>query len=266
MPPIIDAGRVSELLGKLQGMKPKYEPRTSFADDEDRDAFMAIDVEDPEVYAAQGQMGGSRQQIADSLRNRLRATLTQNRAAREHDIEKATIAPRIAGEYDLRREQIAGQSRERQAQITGDARISQAEAAAAARERQAQEIIEATRGTGRGFSVSGVGSVGPERAASGAAAGRPVTDAMRKRIDAAKKALPTTAVGKWWYGKKPEQEYDAVLAETLHHTGKLPRLQPIVQAAKQNGDRAGVVIRDIEATNGPLDPYEKEYLMRTLGQ
>ncbi len=224
------------------------------------------------VKLAQEKLGGgfSRDAIRDDMFSELQNVLGQKEIAHQQEMEEAEVPQRIAGEFDIRKQNIASQGNERVARINADQRVSTAEANASAREASVADMLQAWRESGgnRALGVAGVGSMGaPPKAVAGVRGNVPANfyDAITKAEDKQSGKLMTMLGG----GGGARDQLKSALTNYLDRSGTLQDVDDPKLAAKLAGAQGNTIDERITNSGDPalqqLDVYERKYLKLKLG-
>jgi hypothetical protein len=233
-----------------------------------------------ELMDAQNELGGSvsRESLRSGAMSHIKRKLAEGQTAQNYKMQ----VEGAQHQRELGKQRLANEGSSNVARIQTEGKAAQAEMQANAKQAALDAMLEQFGGTGRGFNVSGVGGVSPERAAGPTTRQLP-TDQMNKTLRESRGAYrgshPIDAVLDSVPGlsalsgtNRRRTEYEQSLQSILHRSGSLQDLNDAMAGLAQYPgslqDKIAAAQQDdsFEFDLSGLDPYEQEYLKLKLEQ
>jgi len=229
-----------------------------------------------DLMAAQEQTGGAVSR--EMLRKSAMQTIKQKLAAAAQAQQYKMAQDSAGHQRDLQKQELVNRGNQDVARINTEGKAAQAEAAARAKAEALDAMIQGVGGSGRSFSVSGVGGVGPQPK-QGATSRQAPTDKMLERLEGARSSYSGFSPLSWAYEKftgKPSGErsaYETAMADVIARGGG--NVEDIKSAAQILSKYPGSLDQKIAAAQADesnlydfsgLDHYEKENIAYLLGR
>lgn len=232
---------------------------------------------DVELQEAQNELGGrySREQLREGAMSRIKRQLSDAATAQSYKMQQS----QLEANRDLAKQRLANEGTSSVARIQTEGKAAQAEAAANAKQAALDALLGAAGGTGRALSVSGVGSIGAERAPVAQSRMSQPTDAQMKRLNSSRSNFegfsPFSRAYEWFTGKPSGERtaYGAELEGILQRAGSMQDMNELVGRLAQYPGSVDEKLAAEQASQDEnsfdvtaLSPYEREYIRFKLGQ